>query len=399
MVEEFEYKSGIELIEEEFEMNGEVTPRILIIGVGGAGCNVLDSMYSVGLDNVSFLAVNTDMQSLGRTVCPDRLHIGRGVTDGLGTGGNPLLGERSAKEDRERLSESLKGHDLVFLIAGLGGGTGTGATPVIAEIAHEQNSLTVAIVTKPFEFEGPVRRRNAERGREEIRRRVDTLITMPNDRLVRMVDEKTTFTEALGEANRMLYDCVEGLTQLTTEWGIVNLDFEDVRATMANNGGALMGIGQGQGEDKMHCALEEAMNNLSLDETHLDGLNNALINVTAGPDLTIHEVNTAIGELVQKHGGHDANIRFGLVIKEAMQGRVRVTLLATGHSEVVQEMPVAPADSFTTRMSRTMETLEVPKRRVLGISFLDRAESNKGELFFKQDETEEELLKVSGNNR
>lgn len=397
MVEEFEYRSGIELIEEEFEMNGEVTPRILIIGVGGAGCNVLDSMYSVGLDNVSFLAVNTDLQSLGRTVCPERLHIGKGVTDGLGTGGNPLLGERSAKEDREQIAEALKGHDLIFVIAGLGGGTGTGATPVIAEIAREQDSLTVAIVTKPFEFEGPVRRRNAERGREEIRRRVDTLITMPNDRLVRMVDEKTTFTEALGEANRMLYDCVESLTQLTTEWGIVNLDFSDVRATMSNNGGALMGIGQGQGEDKMRCALEEALNNLSMDEAHLDGLNNALINVTAGPDITIHEVNNSIGEMVQKHGGHDANIRFGLVIKESMHGRVRVTLLATGHTEAVAEVPSPPEPPFSR--TKTLETLEVPKRRVLGISFLDRAESNKGELFFKQDETDEELLKVSGNHR
>ena len=384
MEDQMEYDSRIELVEEEMESDMEITPRILVVGVGGAGCNALDSMYSVGIEGVSFLAINTDLQSLNRTVCPFRMHIGNGVTDGLGTGGNPLLGERSAKEDRDKLLERLSEHDLIFIVAGMGGGTGTGASPVIAEIGHEMDALTVAIVTKPFGFEGPVRRRNAERGREELRRRVDTLITMPNDRLLRMVDERSTFSEALGEANRILFDCVQSLTQLTTEWGIINLDFADVRATMENNGGALMGIGQGQGEDKVRCALEEAVNNLTLEEQNVERLNSALVNIMAGPDITIHEVNTALTEMTGKYGDQEANIRFGLIIKDSMQGLVRATVLATARSEVVQEANIPQEQPFESR--RQLETLELPKRR--GISFLDLAENGK-DSFFETQESDE----------
>jgi len=321
--------SMIELVNETQEDLGG-SPRILVVGVGGAGVNAVDNMSVQGLKDVSFLAVNTDAQALSLSSCPRKMLIGRNVTKNLGTGGNPYLGEQAALEDREKIREAMEGSDLVFITAGLGGGTGSGASPVLAEIAKENGALTVAITTKPFDFEGPQRRRHADTGQTELRKRVDTLITIPNQRLLKIVDEKMPIMESFKVADSVLLQCVQSISDLITEPGQMNLDFADIKTIMDNTGGAVMGVGFGRGDDKCRQAFSQACSSPLMEEVVVEGAKGILVNITAGPDITLYEVNASMEEFINSKADPEANIIFGMVIREDMQEEAKVTILATG---------------------------------------------------------------------
>jgi cell division protein FtsZ len=312
----------------------ENKPRIVVVGVGGAGTNAVDSMEAAGLRGVEFIAINTDLQSLNSCSTEVTLHIGNKVSHGLGTGANPLLGEQAAEEDRARIAEILEGADLVFITCGLGGGTGTGASPVIAEVAREMGALVVALCTKPFEFEGTVRYRIAERGQRELREKVDTLITIPNQRLLSLVDERTTLVEAFKISNRMLMQCVQAIADLITKPGQINTDFADIRAIMNHQGGAVMGVGHGDGPDRALMAFQQASSNPLMEEVVIEGAKGILINVTTGYDVTLHELNQAIEEQIQPKADPNSNIIFGVVLEEGLENRMQVTIIATGFETV-----------------------------------------------------------------
>jgi len=307
-------------------------PRIVVAGIGGAGTNAVDNMISTGLSGVDFLVVNTDSQALSRSRTENKLHIGKNVTKGLGTGANPDRGEQSAMEDRELIQQVLEGADLVFITCGLGGGTGTGASPVIADVAREAGALTVAIVTKPFDFEGSVRRRHAENGQHDLRSRVDTLITIPNQRLIKIIDEKTPLVEAFRVSDGVLLQCVRSISDLITLPGLINLDFADIKAIMDNTGGAVMGVGFGRGENKAAQAFAQASSSPLMEEVVIEGARGVLINITGGPDMTLYEINKAIEEYVNAKADPEANIIFGSVIDESLEEQMKVTILATGYA-------------------------------------------------------------------
>lgn len=312
----------------------EKGPRIVVAGIGGAGTNAVDNMISTGVNGVDFMVINTDYQALSRSRTDRKVHIGKSVTKGLGTGANPTLGEKSAMEDREMIREALDGADLVFITCGLGGGTGTGASPVIADIAHEVGALTVAIVTKPFDFEGSVRRRHAERGQSELRSRVDTLITIPNQRLIKIIEESTPLIEAFRVSDGVLLQCVRSISDLITLPGLINLDFADLKTIMENTGGAVMGVGFGKGENKATQAFNQASSSPLMEEVVLEGAKGVLINITGGLDMTLHEINKAIEEQVNTKVDPEANIIFGAVIDESMNDQMKVTILATGYTRM-----------------------------------------------------------------
>ncbi|MBE7560339.1 cell division protein FtsZ [bacterium] len=341
----------------------EKRPRIIVAGVGGAGTNAVNSMMEQQLAGVEYVVINTDAQALAMSKCPRTLHIGKGVTKGLGTGANPLLGEQAANEDRELIAEALEGADLVFVTAGLGGGTGTGASPVVVDIAKDLSALTVAIVTKPFDFEGSVRRHHAEHGQEELRSRVDTLITIPNQRLLKIVDERTSMKEAFRVSDQVLMQCVQSISDLITQPGLINLDFADIKAIMDSTGGAVMGVGFGKGEGRAMTAFQQASSSPLMEEVVIEGAKGILINITGGPDLTLLEVSNAIEENITKKADPDANIIFGMVINEDMKSEMKVTILATGFRSQQRrvEKPAAaataesPAPAAPRRPSRDEE--------------------------------------------
>jgi cell division protein FtsZ len=333
--------SGIDLLEVgpeddvnddllEFEDAGELKAKIRVIGVGGAGGNALDSMIRSGLSGVEFIAANTDAQALQHKLAPVKVQLGTEVTRGLGCGANPDRGRAAAIEDREKLRDLLIGSDMVFVTAGLGGGTGTGAAPVIAEVAREVGALTVAVVTKPFPFEGRQRGRHAEKGLEELHRVVDTLITIPNHRLLALAGKDTPMLASFKLADEVLLNAVKGISDLITVHGLINLDFADVRTIMNEMGMALMGTGIGVGESRAKDAAYAAISSPLLEDVSIDGARGVLINITGGPDMTLWEVNEA-STLVQEAAHEDANIIFGAVIDETMKpGEIRVTVIATG---------------------------------------------------------------------
>ena len=308
----------------------EKGPRIVVAGIGGAGTNAVDNMQAAGLSGVDFMVINTDSQSLNRSITDCKIHIGKSVTKGLGTGANPDLGEQAAMEDQELLKDALAESDLVFITCGLGGGTGTGASPVIASIAREMGALTVAIVTKPFDFEGSVRRRHAERGQSDLRSRVDTLITIPNQRLIQIIDETTPLLEAFRVSDGVLLQCVRSISDLITLPGLINLDFADIKTIMEDRGGAVMGVGFGRGENKAGQAFAQASSSPLMEEVVLEGAKGVLINITGGPNMTLHEINKSIEEHVNTKVDPEANIIFGAVIDESLTDQMKVTILATG---------------------------------------------------------------------
>jgi cell division protein FtsZ len=314
----------------EFEDGGELKARIRVIGVGGAGGNALDTMIRSGLGGCEFIVANTDAQALQHKLAPVKVQLGVGVTRGLGCGANPERGRAAAMEDRDRLRSLLEGSDMVFVTAGMGGGTGTGAAPIIAEVARELGALTVGVVTKPFPFEGRQRQRHAERGLDELHRVVDTLITIPNQRLLALAGKDTPMMDSFHLADEVLLNAVRGISDLITVHGLINLDFADVRTIMNEMGLALMGTGLGVGENRAKDAAYAAISSPLLEDVSIDGARGVLINITGGTDMTLWEVNEA-SSLVQEAAHEDANIIFGAVIDEkAAPGEIRVTVIATG---------------------------------------------------------------------
>lgn len=314
----------------EFEETARMQASIKVIGVGGGGGNALNTMMRAGLDGVEFVVANTDAQALQHSRAAVKLQLGPEVTRGLGCGANPEKGRAAALEARDRLRELLIGTDMVFVTAGLGGGTGTGAAPIVAEIAREVGALTVAVVTRPFQFEGKVRARHAERGLEELHRVVDTLITIPNHRLLALAGKSATVKDAFRLADDVLYNAVKGISDLITVHGLINLDFADVRTIMSEMGMALMGTGIGRGETRAAEAARCAISSPLLEDLSIEGARGVLINITGGADMTLYEVNEA-ATLVQEAAHEDANIIFGAVVDERLgEGELRVTVIATG---------------------------------------------------------------------
>ncbi len=318
----------IEIVEDELPQGA----RIKVIGVGGSGGNAVNTMISAGLTGVEFLAMNTDAQDLRRSLASQRFQLGQQLTKGLGAGANPEVGREAALEDRDRIAELIGDADMVFVTAGMGGGTGTGAAPVIAQVARECGALTVAVVTRPFFFEGRKRLRQAEEGVEALTQNVDTLITIPNQRLVSMASDRTTMKEAFRMADEVLLQAVQGVSDLINFQGMVNVDFADVRTIMAEKGVALMGVGRASGEHKTVEAAQLAISSPLLDDVSIVGATSVLINVTGNSDLTMYEIHEA-SSLIQEEAHEDAEVIWGWVVDETMEDEARVTVIATGFED------------------------------------------------------------------
>ena len=303
--------------------------NIKVVGVGGGGGNAINRMIEAGLRGVEFIAINTDAQVLDQSQADKKVQIGLELTGGLGAGANPDVGKRAIDESRREVAEALGQPNLVFITAGMGGGTGTGAAPVVAEIAKEAGALTVAIVTKPFRFEGGHRIKRADAGLDELRSKVDTLITIPNERLLEIVDKRTTLSAAFATADEILHQATKGISDLITIPGLINCDFADVRTVMLERGDALMGTGHGQGDEKAIDAAQMAISSPLLENISISGARGVLINVTGGDDMTLFDVNTATS-LIYEAAGNDANIIFGAVVDPEMGEQMRVTVIATG---------------------------------------------------------------------
>jgi cell division protein FtsZ len=302
--------------------------RIRVIGVGGGGSNAVNRMIDEGVGGVDFIAVNTDSQALLLSNAPTRVRIGEKLTRGLGSGGNPEQGEKAAEESIEDLYEVLKGSDMVFITAGMGGGTGTGAAPIIAKVSKEHGALTIGVVTRPFMFEGSRRNQSAEQGIDKLKEHVDTLIVIPNDRLLELTDKRMTLNDSFSMADDILRQGIQGISELITIPGLINLDFADVKAIMSEGGAALMAVGRGEGDDRARIAAEQAVSSRLLDVT-IDGAQGILFNVTGGPDMSLFEVNQA-ASIVRETAHPDANLIFGAVIDENMGDELRITVIATG---------------------------------------------------------------------
>ncbi len=313
---------------------------IKVIGVGGAGCNAVDRMIQIGIPGVEFIAANSDAQALSRCEAPCKIQLGAGIIRPLGAGGDPAIGARAAYESREAIARALRGADMVFITAGMGGGVGTGATPIVAQIARAEGALTIAVVTKPFSFEGNRRLAIAEEGIVCLRDQVDTLIVISNDRLLNLVEKRTSLDLAFRVADEVLRQGVQGISELVLRPGLINLDFADVRALMAHAGGALVSIGRGEGEKRAVEAAQAALQSPLLNIQAIHNTEGLLVNITGGEDLTLHEVNQAMEILSQVARPH-STILFGAVIDQRMAGRIEITVIATG---VAVEGP-APVDS------------------------------------------------------
>jgi cell division protein FtsZ len=322
--------------------------RIKVVGIGGGGGNAVNTMIAGGLPGVDFIAANTDAQALKSNLAPIKLQLGEKLTRGLGAGGNPEVGKRAAQEDVERIREYLAEADMIFITAGMGGGTGTGAAPVIAKVAKELGSLTVGVVTKPFTFEGKRRMKQADEGMQELKASVDTLIAIPNQRLLSVAGRNTSILETFKKADDVLLQAVRGISDLITVHGLINLDFADVRAIMCEMGMAMMGAAIAQGENRAIEAAQKAISSPLLEDVSIQGARGVLINITGGPDLTLHEVNEA-ATLVQEEADEEANIIFGAVIDESMGDEVRITVIATGFGERATQSDKPKAAGRETR--------------------------------------------------
>jgi len=318
---------------------------IKVIGVGGGGGNAVTRMIEAKVEGVEFLVANTDLQVLARSLSPIKLQIGAKLTKGLGAGANPDIGRQAAIDDTEKIIEVLEGADMVFITAGLGGGTGTGAAPIIASLATELGALTVAVVTKPFAFEGRRRMLQADRGLAELRECVDTVITIPNERLLHTVERNTSLQDSFRVADDVLRQAVQGISDLITVPGLINLDFADVKTIMQGMGIALMGTGAAHGDNRAIEATQRAIASPLLEEASIEGAKGILVNITGGPDLTLHEVNEA-STIIREAADDEANIIFGAVIDERMTNHMKITVIATGFDRMVGTMP-APTRSYS----------------------------------------------------
>ncbi|HMV70026.1 MAG TPA: cell division protein FtsZ [Myxococcota bacterium] len=345
----------IEIVDEDVAAGA----RIKVIGVGGAGGNAINTMIASGLNGVEFIAMNTDAQDLRRSLAPRRFQLGAQLTKGLGAGANPEVGREAALEDRDRIAELVVGADMVFITAGMGGGTGTGAAPIIAQVARECGALTVAVVTRPFGFEGKRRRRQAQEGIEALQGNVDTLITIPNQRLISMANERTSMKDAFRMADEVLLQAVKGVADLINYQGEVNVDFADVRTIMSGKGVALMGVGIASGEHKTVEAAQRAISSPLLDEVSMVGATSVLINLTGGRDLTLYAAHEAL-TLIQEEAHEDAQVIFGWVIDDTLKDEVRVTVIATGFEETRQ---VASVQSVERRVNERVIPAAMSGRR------------------------------------
>jgi cell division protein FtsZ len=334
--------------------------KILVIGVGGGGGNAVNTMISGNLDGVEFVVANTDMQALEANMAPHKIQLGDSLTKGLGAGANPDVGRRSAEESMQQIADLISGADMVFVTAGMGGGTGTGAAPVIAQIARDCGALTVGVVTKPFGFEGKKRARQAVEGIERLEKSVDTLIVIPNNRLLALVGAQTSMVEAFRKADSVLLNAVQGISDLMTVPGLINVDFADVRTIMSGMGRALMGTGIGTGKRRATEAAETAISSPLLEDVSIDGATGILINITGGPDLTLHEVNEA-SSLIQQAAHEDANIIFGSVIDPNLSEEVRITVIATGFNHSAKTQMIVP--QTTERHHAPHTVVQAPGKR------------------------------------
>jgi cell division protein FtsZ len=321
------------------EPNGPA--KIKVVGIGGGGGNAINSMIQAHVEGVEFIAANTDLQALSSSLAPVKIQLGGHLTKGLGAGANPEIGKRAALEDIDKLSQVLDGADMSFVTAGMGGGTGTGAAPIVASIAKEKGCLTVAVVTKPFLFEGKRRLVQAESGLRELRSAVDTVITIPNQRLLNVVGKQTSLRDAFRICDEVLRQAVQGISDLITIPGLINLDFADVQTIMSEMGMALLGTGVARGENRAVDAAQKAISSPLLEESSIEGARGVLINITGGPDMTLFEVNEA-SSIIKEVAHEDAQIIFGSVVDENMQGEIRVTVIATGFGYPKEGTPPTP---------------------------------------------------------
>lgn len=357
--------------------------QIKVVGVGGGGSNAVDRMITEGLRGVDFIAVNTDAQALLMSSAPQRIRIGDKLTRGLGAGGNPEVGMKAAEESSQELEEVLRGADMVFVTCGMGGGTGTGAAPVIAELVKSTGALTIGVVTRPFSFEGNRRQNIALEGIEALKEKVDTLIVIPNDRLLEIVDKKASMTEAFRTADDVLRQGIQGISELITVPGLINLDFADVRSIMSGGGTALMAVGVAAGENRAVEAAEKAVTSALLDVT-IDGAQGILFNITAGPNLSLFEVNEA-AEII-KHKAHaDANIIFGAVIDETLTNdELHITLIATGFEAAVQRKPYVAGK----RRDADGKTIVFPRAKIKEPAARDDAQTPRRETVYDPEDLE-----------
>ncbi|WP_313757226.1 cell division protein FtsZ [Tissierella sp.] len=352
----------------DFDVDVDQFAKIKVIGVGGGGNNAVNRMVEHGVRGIDFIALNTDRQALYSSKAEVKLQIGEKLTRGLGAGANPDIGAKAAEENRNEIMEIVKGADMIFITAGMGGGTGTGAAPVVAEIAKELGILTVGVVTKPFTFEGPKRLKHAEQGIEELKSKVDTLVTIPNDRLLQVSDKKTTMVEAFMMADEVLKQGIQGISDLIAVPNLINLDFADVKTIMHDKGIAHMGIGQAAGDNRATEAAKQAIKSPLL-ETSIEGAKSVLLNITGGEDLGIFEVNEA-ADLIRASVDKDANIIFGAGIDEELKDEIKITVIATGfdilsvdkNNTTLGVNDISPSDSVKDEAASTLddEELDIP---------------------------------------
>lgn len=377
------------LISSKFTFEGDSGdgPKLAVIGVGGGGGNAINNMVDKGINGVEFVAINTDKQALDVNKANFRIQAGRNLTKGLGAGARPVKGAESLEESREEIEELIRGYEMIFITAGMGGGTGTGGAPVVSAIARKLGILTVAIVTKPFDCEGRRRMDSAMGGIELLREQVDTLIIIPNQRLLDVAEPHTSMIEAFGIADEVLYNATRGISDLITVHGLINLDFADVETTMKNGGTALMGAATASGENRAERAAVEAISSPLLDGVSIAGARNALVNITAGSNLGIHEATTATS-IIQKEAGDDVEVIFGTVIDESMGDSLRVTVIATGFDKPRKEKAQGRRDTMLDRDTPQsfMSYKGEENLRQLDVPAFER---RKGRLDFITDETPE----------
>ncbi len=345
---------------------GDKAAKIKVIGVGGGGGNAVNNMIESGLQGVNFITANTDMQALSRSKAGVKIQLGASLTKGLGAGANPDMGRNAALEDSNQIREALKDADMIFITAGMGGGTGTGASPIVAEIAKELGALTVAVVTKPFSFEGKKRLKKADEGVEALKEAVDTLITIPNDRLIALAAKGATLLSMFKKADEVLYYAVRGISDLITIPGHINVDFADVKTIMSEMGVALMGTGVASGEDRAMLAAQAAIHSPLLDDISIEGARGILINITASPDLTMDEVQTA-SSFIQENAHEDANIIFGTAFDDTVGDEIRITVIATGirerDSDKHPNLKPVTLENLTKKQERELERPPVTRKK------------------------------------
>ncbi len=352
----------------------EGSALIRVVGVGGGGSNAVNRMINENIVGVEFVAVNTDQQALLGSNAPVRIAIGERTTRGLGSGGDPETGARAAEESLEELRQTLQGSDMVFVTAGMGGGTGTGATPIVARAAREAGALTIGVVTRPFTFEGSQRARSAEAGIDQLKEHVDTLIVIPNDRLLETADKRVSLLDSFRMADDILRQGIQGISELITVPGLINLDFADVKTIMSMGGAALMAVGEGSGDERARDAATQALSSRLLDVT-IDGARGILFNVTGGPDMTLYEINQAAA-IIRETAHPDVNLIFGAVIDEKMSNKIRITVIATGFEHTMPVRHMASAPGTAAQQARLMPN-RPPTRESVSVGAPSSAATNR----------------------